>query len=120
MVLQLTFESFADQKFRMATMTKLSLTLDPMEISHFSSSLQELLSRFQPNLAEMLGRWFLTRFVKLMLIGNSTWPPVPIMCSDWSKFQTSSCQKLQSRLDCYFAGMIINWSFTYFVNLLPI
>jgi hypothetical protein len=28
-------ESFADRKFKMATMTRLSLTLDPMGISHF-------------------------------------------------------------------------------------
>jgi hypothetical protein len=26
------------------------------------------------------------RFVFLVLIGNSTWLPGPIMCSDWSKF----------------------------------
>jgi hypothetical protein len=31
----LTCESFADRKFKMATMTRLSLTLDPMGISHF-------------------------------------------------------------------------------------
>jgi hypothetical protein len=28
-------ESFADRKFKMAAMTRLSLTLDPMGISHF-------------------------------------------------------------------------------------
>jgi hypothetical protein len=28
-------ESFADRKFKMATVTRLNLTLDPMGISHF-------------------------------------------------------------------------------------
>jgi hypothetical protein len=32
-----------------------------------------------------------TRFVFLVLIGNPTWLPGPIMCSDWSKFLKSSC-----------------------------
>ena len=35
MVLYLTCESFADRKFKMAAIRKLSLTLDPMEISYF-------------------------------------------------------------------------------------
>ena len=34
-VLYKTCESFADRKFKMAAMTRLSLTLDPMGISHF-------------------------------------------------------------------------------------
>src|SRR6056300_923459 len=35
MVLYLTCELFADRKFKMAVMRKLSLTLDPMGISYF-------------------------------------------------------------------------------------
>ena len=35
MVLYLTCELFADRKFKMAAMRKLSLTLDPMGISYF-------------------------------------------------------------------------------------
>ena len=120
MVLYLTCESFADRKFKMAAMTKLSLPLDPMGISHFHLLPLTPLNRFEPNLAEMLSRWSFTRFVKLVPIGNSTWPSVPIMCSDWSKFQTSSCLKLQSGLNCYFAEMIVIWSCTLFVNSLPI
>jgi hypothetical protein len=31
------------------------------------------------------------RFLFLALIGNPTWLPGLIMCSDWSKFKKSSC-----------------------------
>ena len=103
---------YTDWKFKMAAMTKLILTLNPMRISHFLSSFWKQVYRFQPYLAEMLGRWSFTRFVKLVLIQNSTWQPGKVMLSDWSKFQTSSCQKLQSGLDSYFAGMIGRWSCT--------
>jgi hypothetical protein len=37
-------------------------------------------------LAEMFIGWSYTRFLFLALIGNPTWLPGPIMCSDWSKF----------------------------------
>jgi hypothetical protein len=43
-------------------------------------------NRFEPNLAEMFIGWSYTRFVFLALIGNPTWLPGPILCSDWSKF----------------------------------
>ena len=43
-------------------------------------------NRFEPNLAEMFIGWSYTRFVFLALIGNPTWLPGPIMCSDWSNF----------------------------------
>jgi hypothetical protein len=36
-------------------------------------------------LAEMFIGWSYTRFLLLALIGNPTWLPGPIMCSDWSK-----------------------------------
>jgi hypothetical protein len=40
----------------------------------------------KPNVAEMFIGWSYTRFVFLVLIGNPTWLPGPIMCSDWAKF----------------------------------
>jgi hypothetical protein len=40
---------------------------------------------------EMFIGWSYTRFLSLALIGNPTWLPGPIMCSDWSKFLKSSC-----------------------------
>jgi hypothetical protein len=43
-----------------------------------------------------------------------------ITCSDWLKFQKSSCQKPPSQLNCDFAGMIIGWSCNKLVNRLPI
>jgi hypothetical protein len=39
-------------------------------------------NRFESNLAEMFIGWSYTRFVFLVLIGNPTWLPGPIMCSD--------------------------------------
>jgi hypothetical protein len=39
-------------------------------------------NRFEPNLAEMFIGWSYTRFLFLALIGNPTWLPGPIMCSD--------------------------------------
>ena len=52
----------------------------------FSSSSLKPLNRFQPNLAEMLGRWSFTRLEFLVLIGNTILPPGPIMCSNGSRF----------------------------------
>jgi hypothetical protein len=43
-------------------------------------------AKFESNLAEMFIGWSYTRFVFLALIGNPTWLPGPIMCSDWLKF----------------------------------
>ena len=60
-----------------------------------------------PNSAEMFSRWSFTRFVKFLPIENSKWLPGPIMCSDLSKFQKSSCQKLQGGLNCYLEEMIV-------------
>jgi hypothetical protein len=71
----------------MATMTRLSLTLDPMGISHFHLFFLKPQNRFELNLAEMFIGWSYTRFLFLALIGNPTWLPGPIMCSDWSKFK---------------------------------
>ena len=52
----------------------------------FKSSSLKPLNRFEPNLAEMFIGWSYTRNLFLALIGNPTWLPGPIMCSDWSKF----------------------------------
>ena len=46
----------------MAAMTRLSLTLDPMGISHFHLFFLKLQNRFEPNLAEMFIGWSYTRF----------------------------------------------------------
>ena len=43
-------------------------------------------NRFESTLAEMFIGWSYTRFLFLALIGDPTWLPGPIMCSDWSKF----------------------------------
>ena len=52
----------------------------------FSSFFLKPHNRFESNLAEMFIVWSYTRFLFLVQIGNPTWLPGPIMCSDWSKF----------------------------------
>jgi hypothetical protein len=52
----------------------------------FSSFFLKQQYRFELNLAEMFIGWSYTRFLFLVLIGNPTWLPGPIMFSDWSKF----------------------------------
>jgi hypothetical protein len=52
----------------------------------FSSFFLKPQNRYEPNLAEMFIGWSYTRFLFLALIGNPTWLPGPIICSDWSKF----------------------------------
>ena len=64
--------------------------------------------------------WSYTRFLFLALIGNPTWLPGPIMCSDWLKFWKSSCQKLLSRWNCIIIEMMTGWSSTKFVIFVPI
>ena len=66
----------------MAAMTRLSLTLDPMGISHFHLFFLKPQNRFESNLAEMFIGWSYTSFLFLVLIGNPTWLPGPIMCSE--------------------------------------
>ena len=61
-----------------------------------------------------------TRIVILVQIGNPTWLPGPIMCSDWLKFWKSSCQKLLSRWNCNIIEMMTGWSSTKFVIFVPI
>jgi len=62
----------------------------------FSSSSLKPLNRFGPNLAEMLIGRSSTRFVILVQIGNPTWLPGPIMCSDWLKiFLSETTQPME-------------------------
>ena len=61
-----------------------------------------------------------TRFVILVQIGNPTWLPGPIMCSDWLKLWKSSCQKLLSRWNCNIIEMMSGWSSTKCVIFVPI
>ena len=81
----------------------------------FSSSSLKPLNRFGPNLAEMFIGWSSTKFVILVQIGNPTWLPGPIMCSDWLKLWKSSCQKLRGRWNCNIIEMMTGWSSTKFV-----
>jgi hypothetical protein len=85
----------------------------------YSSSLKPL-NRFGPNLAEMCIGRSCTRFLILVQIGNPTWLPGPIMCSDWLKLWKSSCQKLFSRWNCNIIEMMAGWSSTKFVIFVPI
>jgi hypothetical protein len=78
------------------------------------------LNRFGPNLAEMFIWRSFTRFVILVQIGNPTWLPGPIICSDWLKLWKSSCQKLLSRCNCNIIEMMTGWSSTKFVIFVPI
>ena len=55
----------------------------------FSSSSLKPLNRFGPNLQQMFIGSSSTRIVILVQIGNPTWLPGPIMCSDWLKFLIS-------------------------------
>jgi hypothetical protein len=86
----------------------------------FSSSSLKPLNRFGPNLAEMFIGRSSTRFVILVQIGNPTWLPGPIMCSDWLKLWKSSCQKLLSRWNCNIIEMMTGWSSTKFDIFGPI
>jgi hypothetical protein len=86
----------------------------------FSSSSLKPLNRFGPNLAEMFIGRFSTRFVILVQIGNPTWLPGPIMCSDWLKLWKSSCQKLLNRWNCNIVEMMTGWSSTKFIIFVPI
>jgi hypothetical protein len=48
----------------------------------FSSFFLKSHSRFESILAEIFSGWSYSRFLFLALIGNPTWLPGPIMCSD--------------------------------------
>jgi hypothetical protein len=86
----------------------------------FSSSSLKPLNRFGPNLAEMFIGGSSTIFAILVQIGNPTWLPGPIMCSDWLKLWKSSCQKLLSRWNCNIIEIMTWWSSTKLVIFVPI
>ena len=56
--------------------------------------------------------------VNLALIWNSTLPPGPIMYSDWFRFQTFSCQKMQKCIELLFWSLIISQHCTQELSLL--
>jgi hypothetical protein len=63
-------------------------------------------------LAEMFIGRSSTRCVIFVQIGNLTWLPGPIMCSEWLKLWKSSRQKLLSRWNCNIIEMMTGWSST--------
>jgi hypothetical protein len=64
--------------------------------------------------------WFYTWSIILVEIGNPTWLPGLIMCSNWLKLWRSSCQKLLSPWNCYIIEMMTGWFSAKFVLFLPI
>jgi hypothetical protein len=63
--------------------------------------------------------WFYNWSIILVQIGNPTWLPGPIMCSNWLKLR-SSCQKLLIPWNCYIIEMMTGLSSAKFVIFLPI
>ena len=78
------------------------------------------LGQLEPNLPGMFLGWSSTKFLFFVPVGYSTWLPVPIICSDWLKFQRSSSLKLMNWLNPNCKGMIIGMSFTKFMFSMPI
>jgi hypothetical protein len=68
-------ESFADRKFKMATMTRLSLTLDPMGKMFQNAYSLKPLGQLKPNYPGMIIGRSSTKFLFFMPIGNPRWPP---------------------------------------------
>ena len=64
--------------------------------------------------------WFYTWSIILVQIGNPTWLPGPIMCSNWLKLWRSSCQKLLSPWNCYIIERMTGMSSAKFVIFLQI
>ena len=75
----------------------------------FSSSLKPL-NRLGPIFAKMFIWRSSTRSIILVQIGNPTWLPGPIMCSNWLKLWRPSCQKLLSPWNCNIIEMMTRWS----------
>jgi hypothetical protein len=108
---------FADRISKMATTWQL--------IGPYENSLKNLFVRnYSTNwifcIIWMFFGWLYTWSIILVQIGNPTWLPGPIMCSDWLKLWRSSCQKLLSRWNCNIIEMMTGWSLTKFVIFLPI
>ena len=62
----------------------------------FQASSPKPLGRLEPNLAGMFLGWSSTKLLFFVPVGYSIWLPGPIICSDWLKFQRSSCLKLMN------------------------
>ena len=62
----------------------------------FQASSLKPLGQLEPNLPGMFLGWSSTKFLFFIPVGYSTWLPVPIICSDWLKFQRSSSLKLMN------------------------
>jgi hypothetical protein len=69
-----------DASYQISVVAMFVTDLDEMSNLHRGHSIDG------PNLAEMFIRMSFTRFVILVQIGNPTWLPGPMMCSDWLKF----------------------------------
>ena len=80
----------------------------------FQVSSLKPLGQLEPNLAGMFLGWSSTKFLFFVPVGYSTLLPVPIICSDWLKFQRSSL-KLMNWLNPNYKWMIIGMSFTRFL-----
>ena len=97
-----------------------SLPLDPMGISFKDLFLRNYLTNWIFCIMWMFLGWFYTWSIILVQIGNPTWLPEPIMCSDWLKLWKSSCQKLRGRWNCNIIEKMTGWSSTKFVIFVPI
>ena len=82
----------------------------------FRASSPKPLGQLEPNLAGMFLGWSSTKFLFFVPVGYSTWLPVPIICSDWPKFQRSSL-KLMNWLNPNCKWKIIGMSITKFLFL---
>ena len=86
----------------------------------FQTSSPKPLGQLEPNLAGMFLGWSSTNFLFFVSVGYSTWPPGPIIYSDWLKFQRSSSLKLMNWLNPNCKWMIIERSSTKFLFFMPI
>jgi hypothetical protein len=110
----------ANRISKMATTGQLSLPLDPIGISLKNLFVRNYSTNWIFCIIWMFLGWFYTWSIILVQIGNPTWLPGPIMCSDWLKLWKSSCQKLLNRWNCNIIEMMTEWSSTTFVIFVPI
>jgi hypothetical protein len=97
-----------------------SLPLDPMGISFKDLFMRNYLTNWIFCIMWMFLGWFYTCSIVLVQIGNPTWLPGPIMCSNWLKLWRSFCQKPLSPWNCYIIEMMTGWSSAKFVIFLLI
>ena len=75
MVLYKLYVFCSDMKFKMAAMTELSLTLDPMGKMFQNASSLKPLGQLKPNCPGMIIGRSSIKFLFFMSIGNPRWPP---------------------------------------------